>query len=127
MQDSTPTLDTVPLNLSQPSSVSKFFRDRKIPLDRVAIVDTRDHTLYIAEDAELSAVHDPYTGDQVEVYEGIQNYIGDYKTLGSSTFHTVFLDPETDQVCDETGLPCKLVPVNLRSWTSALLELTFGR
>ena len=127
MQDPTPTLDIVPLDLFQSRSVSKFFRDPKIPLDRVAIVNTVTHQLYIAEYAELSAVHDPYTGDQVEVYEGIQNYIGDYNILGSSTFHTVFLDPETNQVCDETGLACKLVPVNLRSWTSALLELTFGK
>jgi hypothetical protein len=127
MEQPTPTLDIVPLDLFKPSSVSKFFRDRKIPLDRVAIVNTATHQLYIAEDTELSAVHDPYTGDQVEVYKGIQNYIGDYETLGSSTFHTVFLDPETNQVCDETGLACKLVPVNLRSWTSALLELTFGK
>lgn len=122
-----PVIDIVPINLSQPSSVSKFFRDRKIPLDRVAIVDTRDHTLYVAEDAEIFAVHDPYTGDQVEVYEGIQNFIGDYGTYGNSTFHTVFLDLETGSICNETGLACKLVPVTLRSWTSALLELTFGR
>ena len=122
-----PTLDIVAISLSQSRSVSKLFRERKIPLDRVAIVDTHDHTLYVAEGTELSAVHDPYTGDQVEVYEGIQNYIGDYNILGSSTFHTVFLNPETGEICDETGLACKLVPVNLRSWTSALLELTFGK
>jgi hypothetical protein len=123
----TTSLDIIGVTLSSPRCVSKLLRERKIPLDRVAIVDTRDHALYVAVGTELSAVHDPYTGDQVEVYEGIQNYIGDYETLGPSTFHTVFLDPETGSICNETGLACKLVPVTLRSWTSALLELTFGK
>ncbi len=123
----TTSLDIISIDLFNSKSVSKLMRDRKIPLDRVAIVNTVTHQLYLAEGADLSAVHDPFTGDQVEVYGGIQNYIGDYETLGSSTFHTVFLDPETGSICNETGLPCKLVPVTLRSWTSALLELTFGK
>lgn len=122
-----PSLDIVSITLSSSRCVSKLLRERKIPLDRIAVVDVQDNCLYVAEGTDLSAVHDPFTGDQVEVYEGIQNFIGDYETLGPSTFHTVFIDPETGELCGETGLPCKLVPVTRQSWTSALLELTFGK
>jgi hypothetical protein len=121
-----PSLDMVPVKLTSQSDILKLLRERKIPLDQVAVADKGSGALYLAEDTTLSSVHDPYTGNQVKIDPDFQTYIGSVELAGDGLcLHSVFVD-ESGSVCTETGAVCDLRPVALKSWTGAMLELTFG-
>ncbi len=121
-----PSLDLATVPLTRQVDVLKLFRDWKIPLERVAIADLSTGALYVAEDTELSSVHDPYTGDQVVIDPDFQTFIGSVELAGDGLcLHTVFVDDD-GTVCTETGAACTLRPATLRSWTGAMVELTFG-
>lgn len=121
-----PSLDLVSVRLGRQSDVLKLLRERKIPLERVAVADRSTGSLYVAEDTTLSSVHDPYTGDQVVIDPDFQTYIGSVELAGDGLcLHTVYVD-ESGLVCTETGAACTLRSATLRSWTGAMVELTFG-
>jgi hypothetical protein len=121
-----PSLDLVTVRLNRQADVLKLLRERKIPLERVAVVDRASGALYVAEDTTLSSVHDPYTGDQVVIDPEFQTYIGSVELAGDGLcLHTVYVD-ESGSVCTGTGTVCTLRPATLRSWTGAMVELTFG-
>ena len=121
-----PSLDLATVRLNRQAVVLKLLRERKIPLERVAVADRTTGSLYVAEDTSLSSVHDPYTGDQVVIDPDFQTYIGSVELAGDGLcLHTVYVD-ESGAVCTETGTACSLRPATLRSWTGAMVELTFG-
>jgi hypothetical protein len=121
-----PSLDLVTVRLNRQADVLKLLRERKIPLERVAVVDRASGALYVAEDTTLSSVHDPYTGDHVSIDPEFQTYIGSVELAGDGLcLHTVYVD-ESGSVCTGTGTVCTLRPATLRSWTGAMVELTFG-
>ena len=121
-----PSLDLATVRLNRQADVLKLLRERKIPLERVAVADRTTGSLYVAEDTSLSSVHDPYTGDQVVIDPDFQTYIGSVELAGDGLcLHTVYVD-ESGAVCTETGTACSLRPATLRSWTGAMVELTFG-
>jgi hypothetical protein len=121
-----PSLDLVTVRLNRQADVLKLLRERKIPLERVAVVDRASGALYVAEDTTLSSVHDPYTGDQVVIDPEFQTYIGSVELAEDGLcLHTVYVD-ESGSVCTGTGTVCTLRPATLRSWTGAMVELTFG-
>lgn len=121
-----PSLDLVSVRLNRQADVLKLLRERKIPLERVAVADRTTGSLYVAEDTTLSSVHDPYTGDHISVDPDFQTYIGSVELAGDGLcLHTVYVD-ESGSVCTETGTACTLRPATLRSWTGAMVELTFG-
>ena len=121
-----PSLDIAAIRLNRQADVLKLLRERKIPLDRVAVADRGSGALYVAENTTLSSVHDPYTGDHVTVDPDFQTYIGSVELAGDGLcLHGVFVD-ESGAVCTETGMVCGLRPATLKSWTGAMLELTFG-
>jgi hypothetical protein len=120
------SLDLVAVRLNRQADVLKLLRERKIPLERVAVADKASGSLYVAEDTTLSSVHDPYTGDHVVIDPDFQTYIGSVELAGDGLcLHTVYVD-ESGAVCTETGMACSLRPATLRSWTGAMVELTFG-
>lgn len=121
-----PSLDLATVRLNRQADVLKLLRERKIPLERVAVADRSTGALYVAEDTSLSSVHDPYTGDHVSVDPDLQTFIGSVELAGDGLcLHTVFVDDD-GTVCTETGAACTLRPATLRSWTGAMVELTFG-
>ena len=121
-----PSLDLATVRLNRQAVELKLLRERKIPLERVAVADRTTGSLYVAEDTSLSSVHDPYTGDQVVIDPDFQTYIGSVELAGDGLcLHTVYVD-ESGAVCTETGTACSLRPATLRSWTGAMVELTFG-
>jgi hypothetical protein len=121
-----PSLDLVTVRLNRQADVLKLLRERKIPLERVAVVDRASGALYVAEDTTLSSVHDPYTGDQVVIDPEFQTYIGSVELAGDGLcLHTVYVNDDGG-VCTGTGTVCTLRPATLRSWTGAMVELTFG-
>lgn len=121
-----PSLDIAAVRLNRQTDVLKLLRERKIPLDRVAVVDKPSGALYVAENATLSSVHDPYTGDQVHIDPDFQTYIGSVELAGDGLcLHSVFVD-ESGSVCTETGSVCGLQATAIKAWTGAMLELTFG-
>ena len=118
-------IDLATLRIFNKADVLKFLRKHKLPLDRIAVADSLSHYLYMAEGNELSLVLDPYTGDPVQVESDIQTFITDHERSSDFPLHTVFLD-ESGSVCTDTGMACVTQPVSPSSWTSAMLELTFG-
>ena len=121
-----PSLDLVPVRLGRQADVLKLLRERKIPLERVAVADKTSGALYVAEDTGLSSVHDPYTGDHISVDPDFQTYIGSVELAGDGLcLHTVYVD-DSGSICTGTGAACTLRPAILRSWTGAMVELTFG-
>lgn len=121
-----PSLDIVTIRTSRQADILKLLRERKIPLDRVAIADKGSGALYVAENTTLHSIHDPYTGDHVTVDPDFQHYVGSVELAGDGLcLHSVFVD-ESGGVCTDTGVVCDLRPVTLKSWTGAMLELTFG-
>ena len=121
-----PSLDIVTIRTSRQSDILKLLRERKIPLDRVVVVDKPSGALYVAENATLSSVHDPYTGDHITVDPDFQHYVGSVELAGDGLcLHSVFVD-ESGAVCTDTGTVCDLRAANPKSWTGAMLELTFG-
>jgi hypothetical protein len=88
-----PSLDLVTVRLNRQADVLKLLRERKIPLERVAVVDRASGALYVAEDTTLSSVHDPYTGDQVVIDPEFQTYIGSVELAGDGLcLHTVYVE-----------------------------------
>ena len=121
-----PSLDLATVRLNRQADVLKLLRERKIPLERVAVADKASGSLYVAEDTTLHSVHDPYTGGQVVIDPDFQTYIGSVELAGDGLcLHTVYVD-ESGSVCTGTGMSCTLRPATLRSWTGAMVELTFG-
>lgn len=121
-----PSLDLATIRTGKAADVLKLLREKKIPLDRIAVADKSSGKLYIAEDTSISAVHDPYTGDQIVIDAGFQTFIGSIElATGDLCLHTVFVDND-GCICTEAGTSCTLVPCNLVSWTSAMVDLTFG-
>lgn len=121
-----PSLDMATVRTGRQDDILRLLRERKIPLDRVAVADKPSGALYVAENTTLSSVHDPYTGDQVRIDPDIQTYIGSVELAGDGLcLHSVFVD-ESGAVCTDTGTVCDLRPATLKSWTGAMLELTFG-
>ena len=120
------SLDVVVVRTGRQADILRLLRERKIPLDRVAVADKPSGALYVAEDTTLHSIHDPYTGDQVHIDPDFQSYIGSVELAGDGLcLHGVFVD-ESGAVCTETGMVCGLRPATLKSWTGAMLELTFG-
>lgn len=121
-----PSLDIAVVRIRQQPDVLKLLRERKIPLDRVAVADKGSGALYVAENTTLSSVHDPYTGDHVTIDPDFQRFVGSVElSNGDLCMHGVFVD-ESGAVCTDTGTVCDLRPATLKSWTGAMLELTFG-
>jgi hypothetical protein len=121
-----PSLDIAAVRLNRQADILKLLRERKIPLDRVAVADFPSGALYLAENTTLSSVHDPYTGDQIQIDPDLQMYIGSVELAGDGLcLHGVFVD-ESGSVCTDTGMVCGLRAANLKPWTGAMLELTFG-
>ncbi len=121
-----PSLDLVTVRLNRQADVLKLLRERKIPLERVAVVDRASGALYVAEDTTLSSVHDPYTGDHISIDPEFQTYIGSVELAGDGLcLHTVYVD-DSGSICTGTGTVCTLRPATPRSWTGAMVELTFG-
>jgi hypothetical protein len=120
------SLDVVVVRTGRQADILRLLRERKIPLDRVAVADKPSGALYVAEDTTLHSIHDPYTGDQVHIDPDFQSYIGSVELAGDGLcLHGVFVD-ESGAVCTETGMVCGLRPATLKSWTGAMVELTFG-
>jgi hypothetical protein len=121
-----PSLDVVPVRLNRQADILRLLRERKIPLDRVAVADKPSGALYLAEDTTLHSIHDPYTGDQIQIDPEFQTYIGSVELAGDGLcLHGVFVN-ESGTVCTDTGVVCGLRAANLKSWTGAMVELTFG-
>lgn len=121
-----PSLDIAVVRVSRQADVLKLLRERKIPLDRVAVADKGSGSLYVAENTTLSSVHDPYTGDHITIDPDFQTYIGSVElSKGDLCMHGVFVD-ESGAVCTDIGMVCDLRPATPKSWTGAMLELTFG-
>lgn len=118
-------IDLATLRVFNKADVLKFLRKHKLPLDRVAIADSLTNYLYVAEGNELLLVLDPYTGDPVQVESGIQTFVADHDRSSEFPLHTVFLD-ESGSVCVDTGMACNTRSVSPSSWTSAMMEITFG-
>ena len=120
------SLDVVVVRTGRQAEILRLLRERKIPLDRVAVADKPSGALYVAENTTLHSIHDPYTGNQVHINPDIQTYIGSVELAGDGLcLHSVFVD-ESGAVCTETGMVCGLRPATLKSWTGAMVELTFG-
>lgn len=120
------SLDVVVVRTGRQADILRLLRERKIPLDRVVVADKPSGALYVAENTTLHSIHDPYTGDQVRIDPDFQSYIGSVELAGDGLcLHSVFVD-ESGAVCTETGMVCGLRPATLKSWTGAMVELTFG-
>jgi len=121
-----PSLDVVVVRTGRQADILRLLRERKIPLDRVVVADKPSGALYVAENTTLHSIHDPYTGDQVHIDPDFQTYIGSVELAGGGLcLHGVFVD-ESGAVCTDTGVVCGLRPATLKSWTGAMVELTFG-
>jgi len=121
-----PSLDVVVVRTGRQADILRLLRERKIPLDRVVVADKPSGALYVAENTTLHSIHDPYTGDQVHIDPDFQTYIGSVELAGDGLcLHGVFVD-ESGAVCTDTGVVCGLRPATLKSWTGAMVELTFG-
>ena len=121
-----PSLDLATIRIGKSANVLKLLREKKIPLDRLAVADKASGKLYVAEDTSISAVHDPYTGEHITIDAGFQTFIGSIELAQSDLcLHTVFVDND-GSICTEAGTACTLVPCNMVSWTSAMVDLTFG-
>ena len=121
-----PSLDIAVVRLNRQADILKLLRERKIPLDRIAVADKPSGALYVAENTTLSSVHDSFTGDQIQIDPDIQTYIGSVELAGDGLcLHSVFVD-ESGLLCTEIGTACDLRPISLKSWTGAMVELTFG-
>ena len=122
-----PSLDLInDLRINNSKEITNFLKNRKIPLERVAVADRYTGLLYLAEGSEIQSVHDPYTGEHVRLHKGIQTYIGSLELANSGlNLHSIFVN-DSFEVCTDTGAVCYLRPANNRAWTTAMLELTFG-
>lgn len=121
-----PSLDLTTIRIGRAADVLKLLREKKIPLDRLAVADKASGKLYVAEDTSISAVHDPYTGEHVVIDPDFQTFIGSIElATGDLCLHTVFVNDD-GCICTEAGTACTLAPCNMVSWTSAMVDLTFG-
>jgi hypothetical protein len=120
-----PSLDVVEVKLSDQNSILEFLKARKIPLDRVCVKDKKTGRLYVAENASICSVHNPYTGDHIELDVDVQPFIGQLELAKDwLVLHSVFLD-ESGTLCMETGAECVVNGTKLQAWTAAMMELTF--
>lgn len=121
-----PSLDLITnCRLNNPKDLKKLLKDKKIPLERIALSDKTTGLLYAAEGNTLSSVHDPWTGDQIRLHESLQTYIGSLELSKTGlSLHSVFANSE-HQICIEDGMVCELREVKCHAWTTAMLESTF--
>lgn len=125
--EAAPSLDIVEVKLSDQGSILELLKTRKVPLERVGIVDKRTGRLYVAENASIDSVHDPYTGDQIVIDPDIQPFIGQLEMAKEwLVLHNVFLD-DKGVLCTETGMACDIRGTKLQPWTAAMMELTFEK
>lgn len=125
--ETTSFIALVNLDLDDQADILTFLREFKVPLPSIAVADERTGDLYIASEASLRSVHDPFSGDQVTIDRDIQAFIG-HIDRADELFHTVFVDDEGNILVPETSteIPCTLRPHTQHSaWTAAMLELTF--
>ena len=126
METETSFIPIINLDLADSADILTFLKEYKVPLPTIAIVDTATGHLYLASNASLRSVHDPFSGDHVVIDPDIQAYIG-HIDRSDDLFHTVFVNENGDLLVPETSstLPCELRPQARSAWTSAMLDLTF--
>jgi len=126
METETSYLPLINLDLADSADILTFLKEYRVPLPTLTVADTTTGHLYIVSGASLQSVHDPFSGDHVVIDPDIQAYIG-HIDRSEELFHTIFVNENGDLLVPETSstLPCELRPQSLRTWTSAMLDLTF--
>ena len=126
METETNFISIINLDLADSNDILTFLKEYKVPLPTLAIADMGTGRLYLASNASLRSVHDPFSGEHVTIGPDIQAYIG-HIDRSDELFHTVFTDDDGNLLVPETShtLPCELRPQALRAWASAMLDLTF--
>jgi len=114
------------VDMSSASEIERLLRKHKIPLERLAIVDTSTGHLYVAEAGQVHSATDPVSCEPIRIPPGFaQRCILNVTLAPDALIDTAFVGSGGELV-NKWGNPLTLTPADSAAWVQAVLSATFG-